>query len=73
MNGVDIARTFNSCSLRFALFLKRKTEKKGKKKEKGKQFFRGRSRLSRFLQQKILPEQVEIFFAKPVGLDLYCL
>lgn len=28
--------------------------------------------LSRFLQQKILPDRVEIFFAKPVGLDLYC-
>jgi hypothetical protein len=54
-------------------FFQKKTEKKTEKKRKRKPILRvAMAGLSRFLQQKIQPDRVEIFFAKPVGLDLYC-
>ena len=51
---------------------KRKEKKKPKKKRKKKAFFSGwQGRAVKVFEKKILPERVEIFFSKPVGLDLY--
>ncbi len=50
---------------------KKRAKQKPEKNEKRKHFVKGwTQRLSRFLTKKILPEWVEIIFAKPEGLDL---
>ncbi len=50
---------------------KKRAKEKPEKNEKRKRFVKGLTlRLSRFLTKKILPEWVEIIFAKPGGLDL---
>jgi len=54
-------------------FFQKKTEKKTEKKKKKKADKKGGyGRAVKVFAIKILPDRVEIFFAKPEGLDLYC-